>query len=152
MASGRRAAILDLDYHHGNGTQDIVAGREGISFASLHADPRGDYPYFWGHAEESGGNILNLPLPRGTDIHAYEAALGEACAWLSRRDPELLIVSFGADTWDGDPISEFMLRTEDYALLSEQVAGLGQPTLVVMEGGYAVEALGSNVAAFLSAL
>src|SRR6185295_12601491 len=73
VAAGRtRIAILDVDYHHGNGTQDIFAGREDVFFASIHADPKTDYPFFWGHADESGGNILNLPLPRGTDWNRYE--------------------------------------------------------------------------------
>ena len=150
VASGKRAAVLDLDYHHGNGTQDVLEGREGLSFASLHADPRTDYPFFWGHAEENGGNIRNWPLPRGTEADAYEAALDEACAWVAGRSPELLVVSFGADTWEGDPISHFRLKTEDYARLGQRLAALGLPTLVVMEGGYAVEALGANVAGFLS--
>jgi acetoin utilization deacetylase AcuC-like enzyme len=150
VASGRRAAVLDLDYHHGNGTQDIIAGGEGLSFASLHADPRTDYPYFWGHSEENGGNVRNWPLPRGTSAQGYLAALDEACAWVSAQEPELLVLSFGADTWEGDPISHLKLRTEDYAELGQRVAALGLPTLVVMEGGYAVEALGANVAGLLS--
>jgi acetoin utilization deacetylase AcuC-like enzyme len=152
VASGKRVAVLDLDYHHGNGTQDIVAGREGLSFASLHADPRTDYPFFWGHAEENGGNIRNWPLPRGTGLETFDRALAEACDWLGGQEPELLVVSFGADTWEGDPISHFQLRTADYATLARRVARLGLPTLVVMEGGYAVEALGANVAGFLSGL
>jgi len=150
LGAGKRTAILDLDYHHGNGTQDIVAGREDIRFASLHADPATDYPYFWGSAEESGGNILNLPLPRGTACDAYDLALARACDWLAEDRPELLVVSFGADTFEGDPISHFAIRTGDYARLGARVAGLGVPTLIVLEGGYAVEALGHNVAAFLS--
>lgn len=150
VASGKRAAVLDIDYHHGNGTQDLLAGRDDVSFASLHADPRTDYPFFWGHAEENGGNVRNWPLPRGTGCAPYQAALDEACRWLAARSPELLVVSFGADTWEGDPISHFALRTADYARLSRRIADLGLPTLLVMEGGYAVEALGANVAAFLS--
>lgn len=150
VASGRRAAILDVDYHHGNGTQDIVRGRDGLAFASLHADPRTDYPYFWGHAEENGANIRNWPLPRGTTFDAYDDALAAACDWLGAQAPDLLVVSFGADTWDGDPISHFALRTKDYARLSRRIARLRIPTLVVLEGGYAVDALGDNVAGFLS--
>lgn len=150
LASGKRTAILDLDYHHGNGTQDIVRGREDIRFASLHADPATDYPYFWGSAEESGGNILNLPLPRGTVFAAYDEALARACDWLAEVRPQLLVVSFGADTFEGDPISHFAIRTGDYARLAARAAGLGPPTLVLLEGGYAVDALGANVAAFLS--
>jgi acetoin utilization deacetylase AcuC-like enzyme len=149
LASGRRTAILDLDYHHGNGTQDIVSGREGVRFASLHADPRTDYPYFWGSAEENGPNVLNLPLPRGTSFAAYDAALAEACAWVGEGAPELIVVSFGADTYEGDPISHFRLTTPDYPRLARRIADLRRPTLVVLEGGYAVDALGANVAAFL---
>jgi len=74
----KRVSILDVDYHHGNGTQDIVQGRDDIMFASIHADPRTDYPFFWGHADESKDNIRNLPLPRGTDWAAYQPALAEA--------------------------------------------------------------------------
>lgn len=150
LASGKRTAILDLDYHHGNGTQDIVTGREGIRFASLHANPATDYPFFWGSAEESGGNVLNLPLPRGTAFAAYDEALVRACEWLAEDRPELLVVSFGADTYEGDPISHFAIRTGDYARLGARSAALGVPTLIVLEGGYAVDALGDNVAAFLS--
>jgi acetoin utilization deacetylase AcuC-like enzyme len=152
VTSGRRAAILDLDYHHGNGTQDIVSGRENIHFASLHADPATDYPFFWGHAEESSGNVLNLPLPRGTGFQAYDQALGRALDWLAQGRPELLIVSFGADTFADDPISHFALQADDYAKLSTRVATLRLPTLTILEGGYAVDALGRNVASFLSAL
>jgi acetoin utilization deacetylase AcuC-like enzyme len=150
LATTRRTAILDLDYHHGNGTQEIVAGHDGIRFASIHADPKADYPYFWGHAEESGGNILNLPLPRGTAFGAYDETLGRACEWLAEDGPELLIVSFGADTFEEDPISHFAIRTDDYANLARRAAALKLPTLIVLEGGYAVDALGANVAGFLS--
>ena len=148
-AAGRRVAILDVDYHHGNGTQDIFAGREEVLFASIHADPRMDYPYFWGHADESEGNILNLPLPRGTDWAAYQPPLTQALDWIERAAPELLIVSYGADTYAGDPISHFQLQTDDYTRMARRIAALGLPTLTVMEGGYAVDALGANVAAFL---
>ncbi|MFC7536116.1 histone deacetylase family protein [Sphingomonas sp. GCM10030256] len=150
LSAGQRAAILDVDYHHGNGTQDILAERQGIHFASIHADPRHDYPFFWGHADESGGNLLNLPLPRGTDWRSYEPALVRSLEWLSEGSPELLIVSFGADTYAGDPISHFALETGDYTRMARHIAELGLPTLIVMEGGYAIEALGANVANFLS--
>jgi acetoin utilization deacetylase AcuC-like enzyme len=152
LAAEKRVAILDVDYHHGNGTQDIVAGHEDIVFASIHADPATDYPYYWGHADESGGNILSLPLPRGTEWQAYEPALGQALQWIGAAEPELLIVSYGADTHEADPISHFKLATEDYGRMARRIAALGLPTLVVMEGGYAVEALGANVSAFLARL
>jgi acetoin utilization deacetylase AcuC-like enzyme len=150
MAAGRRVAILDVDYHHGNGTQDVVGGRAEIAFASIHADPSTDYPFFWGHADESQGNILNLPLPRGTDWRTYEPALARALDWIAKHEADLLIVSYGADTFEGDPISYFKLKTSDYAPMAGLIASLGLPTMIVMEGGYAVHALGANVGEFLS--
>ena len=156
IASGlTRMAILDVDYHHGNGTQDVFYGRADVLYASIHADPAMDYPYYWGHADETGsgegeGATLNLPLPRGTDWSAYEPALIRSLEWIASRQPELLIVSYGADTYEGDPISHFRLRTADYAAVALRIASLGLPTVVVMEGGYAVDALGANVAEFLS--
>jgi acetoin utilization deacetylase AcuC-like enzyme len=149
-AGRRRIAILDVDYHHGNGTQDIFAGRRDVFFASIHADPSTDYPFFWGHSEESEGNILNLPLPRGTDWNGYSPALKRAIDWLGKSGPEILIVSYGADTHENDPISYFKLKTIDYAPMARAIASMELPTLIVMEGGYAVEALGANVAEFLS--
>jgi acetoin utilization deacetylase AcuC-like enzyme len=150
LAAGRkRVAILDVDYHHGNGTQDIFYGRSDVAYASIHADPATDYPFFWGHADESRDNILNLPLPRNTDWNGYAPALERALDWIGNREPELLIVSYGADTYEGDPISHFRLRTRDYAPMARRIAALGVPTVVMMEGGYAVEALGASVAEFL---
>lgn len=155
IASGTaRVAILDVDYHHGNGTQDIFYARGDVAVASIHADPSTDYPFFWGRADETGegtgeGANLNLPLARGTRWSDYEPALERALEWLAGFSPELLVVSFGADTWGGDPISHFRLDTADYRGIAKRIASLGLPTLIVMEGGYAVEALGTNVAEFL---
>ncbi|WP_136162343.1 histone deacetylase family protein [Sphingomonas flavalba] len=154
-AAGRRTAILDVDYHHGNGTQDIFYERGEVFFASLHADPRTDYPFYWGHADERGagagaGATLNIPLPHGTGIAAYLAALDTALAALAAFAPDLLVVSFGADTYVGDPIAHLALETADFTPLAARIAALAVPTLVVMEGGYAVDALGLNVAAFLA--
>ena len=151
IAAGRkRVAVLDVDYHHGNGTQDIFAGREDVFFASIHADPGTDYPFYWGHADENERNILNLPLARGTEWSAYEPALTEAIDWIGQQAPELLIVCYGADTHEADPISYFQLTTRDYAEMARRIALLRLPTVILMEGGYAVEALGANVAEFLS--
>ncbi len=155
QAAGRgRVAILDVDYHHGNGTQDIFWDDPTVFYASLHADPATDYPFFWGHADETGGGAgagatLNLPLPAGTGIAPYLAALDVAVAALQRFAPDLLIVSFGADTFAGDPISGFALATDDFPAVAARIAACGWPTVIVMEGGYATDALGANVAAFL---
>ena len=148
-------AILDVDYHHGNGTQDIFYDDGGVFFASIHADPRTDYPFYWGHADERGegagaGATLNLPLPRGTDGAAYRPALDAALAAISDWGAKLLVVSFGADTHSSDPISSFALERADYGDMAGAIAALDLPTLIVMEGGYAVGDLGRNVAAFLS--
>ena len=149
-----RVAILDIDYHHGNGTQDIFYERTDVFYASVHADPKTDYPFYWGHADETGageglGATLNLPLPHGTTIDAFRAAQTTALDAIAAFDPGLLVVSFGADTWEGDPISHFALTTPDYAVLARDIAARGWPTAIVMEGGYAVDALGHNVASFL---
>ncbi len=149
-----RVAILDIDYHHGNGTQDIFYDRGDVFYASVHADPKTDYPFFWGHADETGagdglGATLNLPLPHGTTIDAFRAAQTTALDAIAAFDPGLLVVSFGADTWEGDPISHFALTTPDYAVLARDIAARGWPTAIVMEGGYAVDALGHNVDSFL---
>lgn len=149
-----RVAILDIDYHHGNGTQDIFWRRGDVFYASVHADPATDYPFYWGHADERGvddgeGATLNLPLAQGTAIDPFRAAQARALDEIARFAPGLLVVSFGADTWAGDPISRFALTTADYALLARDIAACGWPTAVVMEGGYAVDALGANVASFL---
>lgn len=155
--SGRRVAILDVDYHHGNGTQDIFYEGPEVLFVSIHADPRTDYPFFWGHADEGGegagiGKTLNLPLPRGTDIHGYSEALGEALGAVAAHRPDLLVVSFGADTFEEDPISYFRLRQDDYRMIGTRIASTELPSVTIMEGGYAVEALGHNVQALLSGI
>lgn len=154
---GRRAAILDIDYHHGNGTQDIFYDDGEILFVSIHADPATDYPFYWGHADEVGegegkGTNLNLPLPRGTGLADYLLALERALEAIAAHCPDLLLLSFGADTFEGDPISSFRLRRDDYPVIAARISQLGIPVLVVMEGGYAVGELGENVEAFLSGL
>jgi acetoin utilization deacetylase AcuC-like enzyme len=156
-AGKRKVAILDIDYHHGNGTQDIFYARGDVFFASIHADPATDYPFYWGHADETGegegeGATLNLPLPRGTTRAAFQQALDTALERIAAFGPDLLICCYGADTFAGDPISHFAIQTQDYAAIASSIASLGLPTLVVMEGGYAVDALGANVAAFLSGM
>ena len=153
--AGRRVAILDIDYHHGNGTQDIFYDDPDVLFVSIHADPTTDYPFFWGHADERGegpgeGMTLNLPLPRGTDISGYGKALSEALNAVRAHQADLLVVSFGADTFEEDPITDFRVRQGDYPEIAGRIAALGLPVLVVMEGGYAVDALGPNVEAFPS--
>ena len=149
-----RVAILDVDYHHGNGTQDIFWDRGDVFYASIHADPATDYPFYWGHADEVGegaghGATLNLPLPQGAGLEPFRRAQDTALAAIAHFAPDLLIVSLGVDTWEGDPISHFKLTTQDYAVLARDIAACGWPTVIAMEGGYAVDALGANVVSFL---
>jgi acetoin utilization deacetylase AcuC-like enzyme len=154
-AAGKsKVAILDVDYHHGNGTQDIFWEAEDVFFASIHADPATDYPFYWGHADEAGagagaGTTLNIPLPRGTRLPAYLEAVKHALDAIAAFGPSLLVVSFGADTFENDPISHFAIAEADYPMIASRIAAAGLPTLVVMEGGYAVAALGDNVRSFL---
>jgi len=150
-----RVAILDIDYHHGNGTQDIFWNRGDVFYASVHADPATDFPFYWGHADEMGagdgrGATLNLPLPQGTTIDDFRAAQATALEAIARFDPGMLIVSFGADTFAGDPIANFALETADYAALASDIAAIGLPTVILTEGGYAVDRLRENLASFLS--
>ena len=145
-----RVAVLDLDYHHGNGTQEIFWQRDDVLFLSLHADPVQEFPYFCGYADEVGegpgaGFTVNLPLPWGTDWAGYAAALDLARARIATFAPDALVVSLGADTYGGDPISRFRLLSDDFLRMGEALAGCGLPTLFVLEGGYAVDDLGVNV-------
>lgn len=144
-----QVAILDIDYHHGNGTQTIFYDRPDVLVVNLHGDPRMEYPFFLGHADEKGlgqgqGFNLNYPLPHGTGFAAWYQVFEEACRHITRYDPDVLIVSLGVDTYKGDPISQFRLDSPDYLRIGERIGKMGKPTLFVMEGGYAVEEIGLN--------
>ena len=146
-----RVAVLDVDYHHGNGTQAIFYDRADVFYASLHGDPRTEYPFYLGHADETGagdglGHNLNLPLPRGTGYAAWSAALADALGAVRRSGAEALVVSLGVDTFDGDPISGFRLAAGDYLRVGEALARAGLPTVFVFEGGYAVARVGELTA------
>jgi len=147
--AGLRSAILDVDYHHGNGTQAIFYKRADVLFVSVHADPAFAYPHFAGFADEMGedageGFNLNLPLPAGMDWAAYGRALDAAAARIHAFGPDVLLVSLGLDTFEGDPIAKFRIKTEDYLRMGAAIAKLGRPTLFVFEGGYALDAIAEN--------
>lgn len=151
-----RVAILDIDVHHGNGSQAIFYDRADVFFASIHADPGDYYPFFAGYAEERGagagaGHTLNLPLPLGSDDRAMIAACERACRAIGAFDPQALLVSLGFDAYAGDPLAAFTVTTEGFAALARVIAGLGRPTVLVQEGGYDCASLGANLAAFLTA-
>lgn len=144
-----RVAILDVDFHHGNGTQEIFYQRDDVFFASLHGDPAEHFPHFLGYADETGsgageGFNLNLPMPSGTDFATWDHALAQACKRIADYAPDALVVSLGVDTFVNDPISNFRLQSPDFLAYGARIAKLGLPTLFVMEGGYAVEEIGVN--------
>ena len=144
-----RVAVLDVDYHHGNGTQSIFYARADVLVANIHADPRVEYPSFLGYADEKGegdglGFNLNYPLPHGTAWDDYAVALADACRSIAAYEPDAVVVSLGVDTFEHDPISRFRLRNDDYLRIGEAIGALAKPTLFVMEGGYAVDDIGVN--------
>lgn len=144
---GGRVALLDIDYHHGNGTQEIFYHSDQVLFLSLHADPNYAYPFFWGYADEGGtgkgeGYTHNLPLPAGTDDRAYLEALDQALALIQRFGPDYLVLSAGFDLLAGDPLGDFAVTLEGLQWIGEKLADLRLPTLVVQEGGYQLQHLG----------
>jgi acetoin utilization deacetylase AcuC-like enzyme len=153
-ADGAKVAVLDVDYHHGNGTQQIFYDRDDVLFVSLHGDPRRAYPHLTGHRDEIGagrgrGATSNYPLPARTDDDTYVAALSAACAEVSAFAPEFLVVSLGLDTFVDDPISDLSLSADGFERCGALVAELGLPTVVVQEGGYATAELGENARRWL---
>ncbi len=154
-AGAKRVAILDIDYHHGNGTQAIFYDRADVLYASLHCRPEDEYPFLMGYATEVGTNAgrgynLNLPMPRGTDFSVWGPALEAALARIKSYAPGTLVISLGVDSFAGDPVGGFELQSDDYVAIGRTIAKAGLPTQFVMEGGYAMEALGRNVANVIS--
>jgi acetoin utilization deacetylase AcuC-like enzyme len=151
-------AIVDIDFHHGNGTQALFYRDPKVFFASIHGDPRTFYPYFSGAARERGagpgeGATLNVPLPEGCDGQEYLRVLAKrVLPKLRAFGPRWLVVSAGFDTHRLDPIGAFTLRTRDYVEVGAMLGRLRLPTVVVQEGGYATKVLGKNVVAFLHGL
>tara|TARA_A100001037_G_C15151097_1_gene639279 strand:- start:3336 stop:4412 length:1077 start_codon:yes stop_codon:yes gene_type:complete len=148
-ADAERVAVLDIDFHHGNGTQDIFYERADVLFCSLHGDPDDAFPHFLGYADETGagsgvGYNRNYPMPPGTPFAQWRDALVDALRHIKQFAPQFLIVSLGVDTFENDPISFFKLTTPDYLTAGELIGNLGIPTLFVMEGGYDIEEVGTN--------
>jgi acetoin utilization deacetylase AcuC-like enzyme len=144
-----RVAVLDVDFHHGNGTQDIFYDRADVLYLSLHGDPTEAFPYFSGYADETGtgagtGYTVNLPMPPGTEFSVWADALSSALDRVRRFGPDALVVSLGVDTFAQDPISFFKLQSEDFSTYGRMIGGCNLPTLFVFEGGYAVADVGVN--------
>ena len=149
-AGAERVAVLDVDYHHGNGTQSIFYERADVLTVSIHGDPTTEYPFYLGHADELGkgageGFNLNLPLGAGSDVPSWMAALDHALRRIREFRADALVIALGVDTFEGDPISRFALTSPDYLRLGAVLASAGLPTVFTLEGGYAVAEVGVNV-------
>jgi acetoin utilization deacetylase AcuC-like enzyme len=150
----RRVAVLDVDVHHGNGTQDIFYERADVLVVSLHGDPAHFYPFYWGYSQELGagegtGANLNFPLPRGMGDEAYLGELRTALDRVRAFGAESLVLSLGLDAYERDPLSWLAITTDGFRRIAAAVSALGLPTVLVQEGGYLCADLGRNLAAFL---
>jgi acetoin utilization deacetylase AcuC-like enzyme len=150
----KRVAILDVDAHHGDGTQSIFYRRGEVQFVSIHVDPTNYYPFFSGYADEYGagdgeGANLNIPLQPGSGDADYLDALDEAVAAIRAHGAEALLVSAGFDAHERDPLSVLKVTNDGYRRIGDSIASLKLPTVVVQEGGYNLEILGPNVVAFI---
>ena len=148
-AGMNRIAMVDVDFHHGNGTQDIFYTRDDVLFASLHGDPVTAFPNFLGYADETGSDAgegfnFNYPMPEGTTFDTWRAALHQALNEVAKYQPDALIISLGVDTFETGPISFFKLKSPDFTTYGADIAGLNLPTLFVMEGGYDIDEIGLN--------
>lgn len=152
-----RIALLDIDYHHGNGAQDIFWRRRDVLTISIHGHPRQTYPYFSGFDDEKGegdgrGFNVNLPLPESIDGERYRRELGRALDRVRKFAPTFLVVALGLDTARGDPTGSFLLMARDFRENGRMIGALGLPTLVVQEGGYRTQTLGVNARHFFTGL
>jgi acetoin utilization deacetylase AcuC-like enzyme len=150
-----RVAILDVDVHHGNGTQGIFYRRSDVFTISIHADPVAYYPFVWGYAHERGegdgqGSNLNIPLPIGTGDDGYIAALDVAKNAIVAFAPTALVLALGLDASEHDPLAALKITTGGFRRIGEAIARFGLPTVVVQEGGYLSDILGANLTATLS--
>lgn len=149
-----KTAILDIDYHAGNGTQEIFYERADVFTISIHADPDFEYPYYTGYADETGagkglGYHRSFPLPAGADDKTYLETVEKAITLIADYSPSFLVISAGMDLYEGDPLGKFKVSREGIRQIGKKIARLSLPTLVVMEGGYNNEDLGQNIVALL---
>ena len=149
-----RVAIIDIDLHHGNGTQAIFWNRRDVMTVSLHADPNGCYPHYWGYSHERGegdgyGYNLNVPLPAGTGDDVYLQALENALQQVASFAPDAIVIAQGLDASEQDPFGVLAITTEGYQRIGARLRQLDKPTVIVQEGGYISPILGDNLAAIL---
>lgn len=155
LAAGRRPAIVDVDLHHGNGTQAMFYDRADVLTVSVHIDPDGFYPFFWGHAHERGeglgaGYNLNLPLPQGSGDVPFLDALGIGLEQVASFGADTLVVALGLDAYHDDPFAGLTVTRDGFCRIAEALARTGLPAVLVQEGGYLSDALGDNITAFLT--
>ncbi|MGZ8515589.1 MAG: histone deacetylase family protein [Candidatus Limnocylindrales bacterium] len=153
-STGERVAILDVDYHHGNGSQQIFWRRGDVRYVSIHAHPDRAYPYFLGRADETGedagvGENLNLPLRAGATNQEYLVAVDRALDAITATPGSVIVVSLGFDTYGLDPIGDFALTTDVYHEVGRRVAAAGRRLVILQEGGYHRPSLGENARAWL---
>ena len=152
--TGEHVSILDVDYHHGNGTEQIFWRRGDVLYVSLHAHPDRQYPFFLGWPDETGegsgrGANLNLPLPAGLSNDDYLVALGQALDRIADEPGSVMVVSLGFDTYGADPIGDFALTTDVYHEVGRRAAAVGKRLVILQEGGYHLPSLGDNARAWL---
>jgi acetoin utilization deacetylase AcuC-like enzyme len=152
-----RVAVLDVDFHHGNGTQDIFYDRSDVITCSIHADPVRKFPYFAGFANELGQGEgkncnRNFSLAAGITDDQYQQVLQEALNWIRAKNPNFLVISLGLDTHESDPICDFKLTTQYYQHMAHAINLLGVPVIVILEGGYSTAAIGENMVSFLAGI
>jgi acetoin utilization deacetylase AcuC-like enzyme len=157
IRAGKRVAILDIDVHHGNGTEAIFYDRADVLTVSIHADPTRFYPFFWGYENERGrgageGFNLNLPRPRGLDLKGYLEALEIALQRIADFGADRLVLAAGLDIAIDDPFKGFAITTEDFRIIGKRIAEMKLPMVIVQEGGYPSDSLGRNLAALLTGL
>ena len=153
---GHRPVIIDVDLHHGNGTQQIFYHRDDVLTISIHADTAQFYPYYWGYADEQGeasglGYNLNLPIPVGTGDLGFLAALATGIERIRQFNPDILVIGLGLDGFEGDPFAGLAITTRGFGQIGAALARLDLPTLMVQEGGYLCPELGDNLASFVGA-
>lgn len=150
----QRVAIIDVDLHHGNGTQGIFYARNDVFTLSIHADPARFYPFFWGHAHEVGegaghGYNLNIPLPRGTQNEGFMKGLRDGLNNVRNFSPDAIVIALGLDAFEKDPFGGLAVSTAGFGEMAGILAELDLPTVIVQEGGYLCDELGDNLTAFL---
>jgi acetoin utilization deacetylase AcuC-like enzyme len=153
LSSRGKVALLDIDYHCGNGTQDIFYERDDVFTISIHADPNFEYPHYAGFANETGsgkglGFHRNFPLPSETEDAAYLKTLDEALVLIRNFTPRYLVISAGMDIYADDPLGTIRVTTNGIGEIGKRIASLGLPSVIVMEGGYNNDVLGTNVVTF----